>query len=82
MWIWRSKVRVGTLLGAMLGGGWADMYRFRMCSNHGGRRSDVQRDGIRKGAGVHVRIRWVMAMRARLGTTRIRRGWDRVLLAL
>jgi len=69
------------------GGGWADVDRFRMGGNHGGWRGDVQRDGIRGDTTVHVRIRWVMAMRTRLGPSgRVvvvgRRGCTRQLLAL
>jgi hypothetical protein len=59
-----------------------------MGRNHGGWRGDVQRDGIRGDATVHVGIRWVMAMRTRLGpTSRVlvvvrRRGRTGRLLAL
>jgi hypothetical protein len=59
-----------------------------MGGNHGGWRGDVQRDGMRRDTTVHVRIRWVMAMRTRLGAGgRVvvvvgRRGRARQLLAL
>ena len=67
----RRKVGVGWALldGQRAGGGWADVDRFWMGGNHGRRRCDVQRDGIRRGTTVHVGIRWMMAMRTRLGTS-------------
>jgi hypothetical protein len=52
--------------GERASGGWADVDRFRVCGNHGGWRGDVQRDGIRRDATVHVGIRWMMSMRTRL----------------
>jgi hypothetical protein len=89
MRVW-GKVGVGCALldGERTRGGWADVDRFRMGRNHGWWRGDVQRDGIRRDATVHVGIRWVMAMRAGLGpTSRVlvvirRRGYTRRLLAL
>jgi hypothetical protein len=69
-----SKVRVGALLGRGAGGRGADVDRFWMCGDRGCGRDDVQRGGIRRGAAVYVRVRWVMAMRARPRTTVVRRG--------
>jgi hypothetical protein len=67
MRVW-GKVGVGWALLARerTSGGWADVDRFRVGGNHGGWRGDVQRDGIRRDATVHVGIRWMMAMRTRL----------------
>ncbi len=77
MGVW-AKVRVGALLGAGAGGGRADVDRLWM----DGRRDDVQRGGIRRGAAVYVRIRWMMAMRARVRAAVVRRGCARRFLAL
>jgi len=60
-----AKVRVGALLCCGARGRGADVDRFRMGGNRGCGRDDVQRGGIRRGAAVYVRVRWVMAMRAR-----------------
>jgi hypothetical protein len=70
-------VRQALLDGERASGGWADVDRFRVGGNHGGWRGDVQRDGIRRDATVHVGIRWVMTMRTRLwprGITGVCRG--------
>ena len=52
-----------------------------MGGNHGWRRGDVQRDGIRSGSRVYVGIRWVMTMTG-LGTTVVGRGGAREFMSL
>jgi len=58
------------------------MDRFWMGGDRGVMGVDVQRDGIRRGAAVYVRIRWVMAMGAGLRTRMVRRGCASGLVAL
>lgn len=51
-----SKIRVWALLRPRAGRGWTDMNVLWLGCNHGGTRVDVQRDGIRRGATMYVRI--------------------------